>query len=725
MTTRHDIIVFAAALLMAVTMATAQTAAQMRRLSPGARIEMRASGTAGSDNRMVQAYITTDDAATDWRALDSLGVRITMRLDGVATARIPAARLAEVAAVRGVKYVQTATKATQMLDVARPEAGADKVAAGTGLAQTYTGSGVVVGIVDAGFDYTHAAFRDKDGKLRISRVWEQASEPYNDYTSPAKYGYGIELATPELIEGAGGDIRNNSHGTHVTGIAAGSDTYMDGALRGVAPDADIVLVSMGESSRDNVNLTNAIAYIFDYADEQGKPCVVNLSLGNHSGPHDGTSTFDMIADRMQGEGRIIVGSAGNHGSDKFHVARTFAAAGDAPLRTFVDFKMRPSTYNTGGDVEIWGDSGAEFEVALSAYSLTNMEDAESVVIYPSDEAVCTVELGRNMTGGITVTTETSPLNGKPHVMITSGLTGIRNNYALALTVTPKGKGRVDVWADNTMVGLTDNGIGGFTAPTSESTIAEIGGTARRILTVGAYVTRDEYRLAVWQPDAENSKVPGETRGALGTFSSCGPTADGRLKPEITAPGCFIVSAVSSNDGSGSLLVAYHHSDATREYLYGYMQGTSMSAPFVTGAVATWLQACPTLTPEQLKDIVKATARHDDFTGNIADGGDDSWGYGKIDVYEGLRKCVEIENTGISTANAPFDGTILLRGDCIRVITASEHTAASARIYTAGGAMVSSTPVSGDTDIAVGTLPQGIYILKVTDGKNTMTTKFCR
>lgn len=713
----------AAAILMAATPAMAQTAQQMRKLSPGARVQMQAAHST-DDGRMVQAYITADDDA-DWHRLDSLGVKITMKLDGVATARIPAAKLAEVAATRGVTYVQTATKATQMLDVARPEAGADKVAAGTGLDRTYTGSGVVVGIVDAGFDYTHAAFRDKDGRLRISRVWEQSSEPYNDYKSPEKYGYGIELDTPELIEGAGGDIRNNSHGTHVTGIAAGSDTYMDGALQGVAPEADIVLVSMGEASRDNVNLTNAIAYIFDYAGEQGKPCVVNLSLGNHAGPHDGTSTFDVIADMMQGEGRLIIGSAGNHGCDKFHVGRTFENADDAQLRTFVDFKMKPSAYSTGGDIEIWGDEDAEFEVALSAYSLTNMEDAESVTVYPSDEGVQTVELGRNMTGSLTVTTETSPLNGKPHVMITSGLTGIRNNYALALTVTPKGKGRVDIWADNTIVGLTDNDTEGFTGPATESTIAEIGGTAKRILTVGAYVTRDEYRLASWLPETENSKVQGETLGALGTFSSCGPTADGRLKPEVTAPGCFIVSAVSSNDASGTLLVAHNYSDATREYLYGYMQGTSMSAPFVTGTVATWLQACPTLTPEQLKEIVKATARHDDFTGDIAADGDDAWGYGKIDTYEGLRKCIELQSTGISTINAPFDGSIVRRGDCIKVITLAENTAAQARIYTADGAVVSDTRICGDTSIAIGTLPQGVYILKVTDGKNTRTVKFSK
>lgn len=714
-------ITLSAALLLATATASAQTTAPIKKLSPRGKAMTKAPAT---PTETVLAYITTGPDA-DWHTLDSLGVKITLRLDGVATARIPLAKLAEVAATRGVTYVQTATPVDQMLDRARPEAGADKVAAGKELDKPYTGSGVVVGIVDAGFDYTHAAFYDSDRNLRIKRVWEQSSTPFGDYKSPDGFGYGIELSTPEQIENAGGDIANNSHGTHVAGMAAGSDDYLDGAFHGTAPDADIVLVSMGSASRDNVNLTNAIAYIFGYAEAEGKPCVINLSLGNHTGPHDGTSTFDVIADGLQGPGRLIVGSAGNHRADAFHVARTFTGDGDEPLRTFVSFKTAMSSYNTGGDIEIWGEAGTDFEVELASYNLSGKKDVTSVKVYPSDEAVQSVELDRNLPGSITVTSETSPLNGKPHVVLTSALTGVRNNYAPALKITPKGKGHVDVWADNTLVGLTDNGIEGFCAPGTESTIAEIGGTAKRILTVGAYTTRDRYLLYGAEEGRDSTLLDKETPGGIGSFSSYGPTADGRLKPEVTAPGCFIISAESSNDASGTLLISHRYSDDKREYLYGYMQGTSMAAPFVTGVVATWLQACPTLSPEQLKEIVKATSRHDANTGDISADGDNSWGYGKIDAYEGLKKCIEISETGISLAKAPFDGTITHSGDCIRIIPATASVSAEAAIYTTGGALAASHPVSGDTTISTAALPAGIYLLKVSDGKGVKTIKFCK
>lgn len=699
-----------------MTFSAVAFAQQPSRLSPRSRMPMAPAGA------VLPAYITTDGSEACLSRLDSLGVKITICLDGVATARIPSSKLAEVASTQGVVYVQTASAVEPMLDLAKPEAGADKVAAGTGLSQPYTGSGVVVGVVDAGFDYGHATFYDAAGNLRIKRVWEQASTPSSPYVSPEKYGYGIELSTPAQIEAAGGDITNNSHGTHVACIAAGSDSFMDGAYRGVAPDADIVLVSMGETSRDNVNLTNALSYIFDYADAVGKPCVVNLSLGNHAGPHDGTSTFDRLADQMQGPGRLIVGAAGNHRAYKFHLSRVFAGADDQPLRTFADFYTPPSAYNKGGDIEIWGEAGMEFEVVLSAYNLFSKEEVESVTVYPSDEPVTSVSLGRNLTGTLSVASEVSPLNGKPHVMISSELTGMRNNYALALSVVPKSAGQIDIWADNSQLGLTDNGIVGYSRPESESTICEIGGTASRILTVGAYTTRNEYTLY----GSTTTSTLNEPLGEISSFSGNGPTADGRLKPEVSAPGCFIISAVSSNDASGTLILAQAHADDNRSNLYGYMQGTSMSAPFVTGVVATWLQAHPTLTPEELKGVVARTARQDSHTGTIGEAGDYSWGYGKIDAYGGLCECLELEASGIYNGSTVAESMVVREGGAIRVMLPVGAARAVAEIFAVNGTLVVRHTISAaNSAIDIASLSSGVYVLKLSAGGSVKTIKFAK
>lgn len=671
----------------------------------------------GAASSQLSAYVTIDPARTSWQ---QLGVTPIAENANTATVRLTLDALQRLAKQQGVEYIQITSGATQMLNLARQEAGTDQIHKGTDLPKAYTGEGVVVGVVDAGFDYMHAAFRrPADGALRIKRVWEQSATTLDGASAPAKYGYGIELNTPELIEKAQGDSDSNSHGTHVAAIAAGSDAYKDGAYVGNAPDADIVLVALDLNTSTNADISNAVQYIFDYADEVGKPCVVNLSLGNQDGPHDGTSTFDTMTDAMQGPGRLIVGAAGNHRTDAFHIDHTFATADAAPLRTFVKYKVAPSNSVSGGTIEIWGEKGVDFTVDIAAYSTFNKKDARSTTVYPA-EGVTNVDFGKYATGTWKVASEVSPLNGKPHVVLTSALTSIRNNYAIALTVTPKTAGRVNIWSDNTYLALESRDIEGFSAPNAaSSTLCEIGGTGKRILTVGSYTTRNEYTT-----NGGQQATLQETVGDLSSFSSYGPTVDGRMKPNITAPGCFIISAVSNNDASGNLMYAEYNENFGRYNQYGYMQGTSMASPFVAGIVATWLQAYPQLTPEQLHEIVQNTARKDNFTATAPDS---NWGYGKINALDGLRQCIEKQETGCVSVAMPFDGTVRIADGNI-LLGFARDTQATLGITSMTGSMLFSKPLgkrsAGETlSVAVPQLPKGVYLLSVKTPTATKSFKF--
>lgn len=671
----------------------------------------------GAASSQLSAYVTIDPARTSWQ---QLGVTPIAENANTATVRLTLDALQRLAKQQGVEYIQITSGATQMLNLARQEAGTDQIHKGIDLPQAYTGAGVVVGVVDAGFDYMHAAFRrPADGALRIKRVWEQSATTLDGASAPAKYGYGIELNTPELIEKAQGDSDSNSHGTHVAAIAAGSDAYKDGAYVGNAPDADIVLVALDLNNSTNADISNAVQYIFDYADEVGKPCVVNLSLGNQDGPHDGTSTFDTMTDAMQGPGRLIVGAAGNHRTDAFHIDHTFATTDAAPLRTFVKYKVAPSNSVSGGTIEIWGEKGVDFTVDIAAYSTFNKKDARSTTVYPA-EGVTDVDFGKYATGTWKVASEVSPLNGKPHVVLTSALTSIRNNYAIALTVTPKTAGRVNIWSDNTYLALESRDIEGFSAPdAASSTLCEIGGTGKRILTVGSYTTRNEYTT-----NGGQQATLQETVGDLSSFSSYGPTVDGRMKPNITAPGCFIISAVSNNDASGNLMYAEYNENFGRYNQYGYMQGTSMASPFVAGIVATWLQAYPQLTPEQLHEIVQNTARKDSFTATAPDS---NWGYGKINALDGLRQCIEKQETGCVSIGMPFDGTVRIADGNI-LLGFARDTQATLCITSMTGSTLFSKQLgkrsAGETlSVAVPQLPKGVYLLSVKTPTATKTFKF--
>lgn len=632
-----------------------------------------------------------------------------MKTDGtLSTVHATASELLSLSREDGIKYIHLTARPQQFLDLSRQETGAERVYRGENLSQTYTGKGVVVGIVDAGFDYTHSAFRNTDGTLRISRIWEQATESFEGCSAPQRFGYGIELTKPEDMIRSLADATVNSHGTHVAAIAAGSDTFMEGAWRGTAPEAEIVLVGINQSSCTHADITNAIQYIFDYATEVGKPCVVNLSLGNHDGPHDGTSAFDRMADEMQGPGRIIVGAAGNHRADKFHISHSFSSAEDAPLRTFLGHKVKPTAASYGGEFQIWAEK--EVEVTLSAYSTFNKKDVVSVTLQ-KDGGVQTVKLGTYATGTLTASCEVNPLNGKRHYFVTSELTSVRNNYAIAVTVKPEEAGKVDIWTDNAWFSLTSNDIEGFTAPSTESTIAEIGGTGRRIATVGAYVTRNEYTSTSLSGKLE------ETIGETGSFSSCGPTADGRVKPEITAPGCFIISALSAYDASGQKYTAYTSEANSRENEYGYMQGTSMASPFVAGVVATWLQANPLLTPEEVKEILTATARHDEYTGGLAEGPDNEWGYGKIDAYTGLVRCIETAGVSSPTTRGETMCDINVADNIVSMIFLTNTPKAHITISSATGAIyhnisLTDLPQGARHQMSLETLQEGVYIVSV-------------
>lgn len=698
--------------IIGIALALTPTASRAQNvLSPATSIAVHSIGHSPAKSQAVSSqklsvFVTIDSSVASWQ---SLGITPIVESGNTATARLTIGEIQALAKKKGVKYIQLTSGVSQMLDVARSEAGIDDIQKGTSLPQAYTGKGVVVGIVDAGFDYLHSAFRNPaDGSLRIKRVWEQNTESLSGAAAPEKFGYGVELTTPELITASQGDTGDNSHGTHVAGIAAGSDDYKDGAYVGNAPDADIVLVALDLGNTNSANISDAVKYIFDYADEVDKPCVVNLSLGNHNGPHDGTSSFDVITDGMQKEGRLIVGAAGNHRTDKFHIDRTFASADDAPLKTFVVYKNGLSAKNVGGTIEIWGEKGTEFTVDLAAYNTFSKSNVSSATVYPAD-GVKEVSFDRYATGTWNVSSEVSPLNGKPHVVLTSALTSVRSNYAIALTVTPKSGGRVNIWADNSYLGLDSKSIEGFSAPdASSSTLAEIGGTGHKILTVGSYTTRNEYTT-----NSGTKATLSETVGDISSFSSCGPTADGRLKPEIMAPGCLVISAVSNNDASGTLMYADYCEKNGRNNLYGYMQGTSMSSPFVAGIVATWLQAYPQLSPDKLHEIVASTARKDKFTPAEADS---NWGYGKINAMAGLRKCLDLATAGCKSIDNAFDGSVSVVGGNV-VITFPHDTRAVVNVAGLAGQLLLRKDLgmrsAGDTVSLV--LPQhssGIYMLSV-------------
>lgn len=554
---------------------------------------------------------------------------------GFCTALVPLERLEELVLDPRLEYLELGDMAHPHMDSARVATNTDLVHNGFQLPNSYLGDSVVVGVIDFGLDYTHPNFYDTTiTDYRVKRVWDQRA---TSGTPPMGFAYGNELTTRSTILAAQRDVVNATHGTHVAGIAAGSGAGSGGAHRGIAPSSDIVLVGTTYLATD---IVDAITYIFNYADAVQKPCVINMSFGGHTGPHDGQSSFDQFCDGVTGEGRLLVGSAGNDGGLDLHLAKSYSAT-DTLVETFVEYSGGQPSQGYSA-VDIWGDPGQDFEVSIAIYNTNTNTIEDQTPFYRANisatynDTLIDADASAPDPCYIFAFTQINPLNNKPRVYLELDHTAQDDGFRWVMLKIKADTGQTKMWAVNNQTEFSDNG---YSLPVeggvNHSTVSEYGGTGKRVLSIGAFTAKNSY--IDWTGTQRNIGFF-TPNGAVAPFSSKGPTADGRTKPDITAPGKVVVSSFSRFhtvlDSTSSAVVS-GVTDGVDQWYYGRLQGTSMSAPVVTGILALWLQVYPDLTPEQARLMIQQSAITDGFTGVIPQSGDTTWGWGKIDAHGGM------------------------------------------------------------------------------------------
>lgn len=711
-------------ILLATPLLLLGVAASAQKLSPSAEIALmkssnRAAFKSPADSAQATAVmafvkVNSPSAADD---IERLGGRVSSRMSqSELTATIPLSVLREVAQLESVDYVQAGTEARLLMDKARADAGVDKSQQETSELGAFTGKGVVVGIVDNGFEYGHIDFYNREGsETRIKRVWDQNSMTGN---APDGYGYGTEYGNFNELLARRTDMSSTYHGSHVTGIAAGSD--MKSKFYGVAPDADIVLVSF---KNDNVAITDAIKYIFDYADEVGKPCVVNISLGSHFGPHDGTSASDRIFDQITGPGRIIVGAAGNEGTYNLHASKTLTAE-DKELKTMIGYENESST-NKQAMLDIWGSANKAMTVKCVVVDVLRgkiVDETDEVSSSEPGSYEFSFDTSSGVSGNAGIAISVDPVNHKPNASVLTQLYAAASNRRLGVVVSGDEGSEIHIW-NNAYGNLLSGNKRGWTGGDSNYTVGELGGTGRSVISVGSYNTKNSYTAMNGDVYQLNESLVG-TLSDRSSFSSIGPTADGRMKPDVAAPGAGIVSAASKYSTEFSTSSAAGATSANGEtYYYGINVGTSMASPFVAGTVALWLQANPSLTPAEVRDIIKRSSRRDSFTGPASDT-DYKWGAGKIDAYAGLELASNM--TGIADSNAMeglFEMSTDSKNRTVEVRFADQAAPAFIDIFDSTGRKVASeTLTQSGQRISLGQLPRGIYLMKLHVGNNIKTLK---
>jgi subtilisin family serine protease len=663
----------------------------------------------------------------DMQALNALQVQVNSRIGDIWSLLVPLESLHALAAVGGIRYVEADVAVrTTMDNVARDTRALEAFRGTDGLPRGFAGQGVIVGAVDGGFDFGHVNFRDTSNtRLRIRRVWDQGGNGTPGGLPPAQYPYGIELRDSAFMLNYGRDYYGGTHGTHVVGIAAGSGLGSPRRFQGMAPNADLVMVSF-LFDRPNYPLTgfkssvlDGVSYIFNYADSVNKPAVVNLSLGTRIGPKDGTSLLDRAYEMLVGAkpGRVVVGSAGNDAEEQGHILHTF---NNDTVRTVCTYEFYNNNFKDIGGLELWGDSAGRIGAQLVMLDGSGVPTLQSIWFHTDSNYVRDTALipSAGDTLYITATSVKADAgNGKPNLLIRIQNKGTQNT-ALYMTA-PTGQ-RIHAWNDGVGNGANFRSyvppfffLNGYTDGDGNYSVGEVGGTSRGVITVAAHTSKNSYRDAA----GLTRQIPFMAdSGAIAPFSSRGPTTDGRIKPDISAPGNAVESSLANynmNNFPGNLTTAAFDYGGRRHH-YGILQGTSMSAPAVTGAIALLLEADPNLTFAQVKALLQNNARADSWTGNVsATNLSTTWGAGKLDILAALQDLLGVTATG---PKAPAESLRLwpnpVREQLYLTLPLQTSEPLLVQVIDLQGRVVFTTQLDEARSLNVAALPAGVYALRV-------------
>ena len=573
---------------------------------------------------------------------EALGGTYKYSAGPISAIRLPLSKISDLAAFAEIKSIESNDLRLQpMNDQMIVKNHVIEVQNGFNLPQGYDGTGVVMGIIDEGIDYTHPDFRDEFGQTRIKFLWDQAIVNINSATQAQPYGYGKEFIGNQIDTATQHHDGAFGHGTHVAGIAAGNGFALNN-YKGVAPKSDLIIVKMNLTQPDNdflSNLVDAIKYIFDRADAMGKPAVINISLGTYFGSHDAK---DIQAEAIENlitssPGHVVVCAAGNAGNAPLHLGYNLTA--DTSF-TWMQFASN-SIYIQG-----WCDSAdyAGMHCAIGVDRVNN-----------SYTSIMTLPFSDTTSVEGTIVTDTIYSGGARLGIVQSLIENWGDRYSFEYAIYPDsvvnvngndtsryfwklittGSGRLDAWSfDMIFDNLPDtnslSAIRHYKKPDTNQTIVSSFTCSDKVITVGSYTNRNYYTNSNFAITRDTTLHPGR----LSLFSSKGPTRDGRIKPDIAATGEWVLSCGVQSELN--ILSSIEPEKVAAGKKHKRSSGTSMASPVVAGIAALYLQKNPQASWSEVKAAVLNCADRDGDTGDNLP--NNNWGFGKINGYGVVKGC---------------------------------------------------------------------------------------
>ncbi len=632
----------------------------------------------------------------------------------IAIVRMPADRVSNLARESSVLHIEANPLPRPVMDTTPGAIHADQVYGGMQLPQAYTGEGVVSGVLDLGYLFSHPAFVMNDGTLRVKYYYDLVNDVVYDTAESIREANHSSLAT------------GYSHGTHVMGIMAGKSE--DVSYPGIAYGSDICAVEYSAELKDFTDpdgLTTGdvvlgVKRIFDYADAQGKPCVINFSS---KGPSSLFKPYHLDSEALNlllGPGHILCAGSGNDGRDYNYILK---AAGKS--RAGAVLATTPSLCEeTHFDVRALGSIGVKLSVLTSnkAFAAEVNISTDTLDTLDGQEYVDTVTTTSSRTE-IRAWRFTDPESTVPgntyHFMMKRLNKGVYSEIYNAVQVS--GDAEAEVFGDQQGTVFTNvSSPFGYTHAQQRYTVGWPA-CMERVVGVGAIGLTAQFVNVDGEYRNYQNYLPGGI-GSKADFSSVGPSIYRTPKPDVVAPGVAIKSAFNHLTKDFSIEkkdVVATTSTADSTYYWIAMSGTSMATPVVSGVIALWLEAKPDLTPEDVVDIL----RHTSSSVGKEPLPNDEYGNGLIDAYEGLLYIHGVLGIEGISSHQPADSRMAYDGHG-KLEVSFEGTPPpryTVTVYTTDGRLIRQHIMTPGTDhVSLSDLSRGVYIVQLNTGDRRTT-----
>lgn len=451
------------------------------------------------------------------------------------------------------------------------------------------GSGVIIGFLDTGIDYTHPAFRNNDGTTRIEYIYDLS---LNDaiYTKD-QINEALKQSNPFSIVPSRDDA---GHGTHVAGIACAGGA-IDSKYYGVAPNSSIIMVKVARTQFAlSTEIMKGIRFLIDKSNELNRPLIINMSLSTNDGAHNGTSLLEQYISTVANVERVsIVVAAGNEGDAGHHVD---SVIGD----------VNEIYFNIASDESVVVVN--LYKSVLPGLSLEiNCPCGFSSGIIDLTEGTRTGTIGSSRYQVYVTGPKPFDISGEVGIIFT-GLNEFVSSgqWKITLRKTNEYSGNFNMWLPISE-GL--NTKTKFLNPTIYNTLG-IPATVNDVISVGSY----NYQL-----------------DRISSFSGIGKRIEGQyVKPDIVAPGEGIYSSIPNRS-------------------FDRKSGTSMATPHVSGIAALLSQwgivkgNDPYLYGERLKYFLVLGAKKGRQDVIYPD---PQWGYGEVCLLNSLKLVAQDLGLGI-------------------------------------------------------------------------------